>query len=189
MKTISDNAIILKRINYGEADRILTLLTRSYGKVAVIAKGVRKINSRRKGHLELFNHVSISFTQDGGLGYVTEVETLNVFTDTDMVWEPMGQAYHMCEIVDRLLPDGEEQEYVYRLLLKAIQLLNEEISYDRREEVVRLFEQSLLRQLGYWSSDDTSYERLTPQDKKNFNRAFIEQIIERELRSRLVFGF
>lgn len=182
----SDVGIIVKRVNVGESDKLVTMMTKDSGKVALVAKGIRKIQSRRKGHLELFNHVRFSYFKGDGLGLVTEVEALEVFDDVVQVWEPLGQAYHMCEIVDRLLPEHEPNEYIYRLLLRALQVLKEEITHQRREEVVRLFEISLLKYLGYWTGDeyDTS---INAEQKKKFHIAYIEQLVERQLKSSLIF--
>ena len=54
MQTLRTEAIILRRTNYGEADRILNVLTPEHGKVSAIAKGVRKAKSKLAGGLELF---------------------------------------------------------------------------------------------------------------------------------------
>ena len=56
MRNFKTEGIIIKRRDYGEADRILTVMTREYGKLKIKAKGVRKITSRRSAHIELLNH-------------------------------------------------------------------------------------------------------------------------------------
>ena len=56
MPTYSTAAVVLKRINYGEADRLVTLLTEKYGRVTAIARGVRKPLSKLRGFLELFTY-------------------------------------------------------------------------------------------------------------------------------------
>ncbi|MBE2222398.1 MAG: DNA repair protein RecO, partial [Anaerolineae bacterium] len=53
-RTLRTEAIVLKRHNFGEADRLLTLYTREFGKMKAIAKGARKPQSRKTGHVELF---------------------------------------------------------------------------------------------------------------------------------------
>jgi len=53
MKSYKTEGIIIKRKNFGEADRILTIFTKNKGKISIVAKGVRKINSRRAPHIEL----------------------------------------------------------------------------------------------------------------------------------------
>ncbi|MCA9348456.1 DNA repair protein RecO, partial [Candidatus Saccharibacteria bacterium] len=63
---LTTRAIILRRINYGEADRILTMLTSDFGKIRLIAKGVRKQKSRMAGGLELFGVSEINFIKGRG---------------------------------------------------------------------------------------------------------------------------
>lgn len=71
MNTSRTSAIILRRINYAEADRILTLLTKDFGKLSVLAKGVRREKSKLAGGIELFSESDISFIKGRG-----EVSTL-----------------------------------------------------------------------------------------------------------------
>jgi len=59
-KTYSSEGIILSRKNYGEADRILTVFSKNYGKVTLLAKGIRKLISKKRGHLEIFSEVKFS---------------------------------------------------------------------------------------------------------------------------------
>lgn len=62
MKTTRTKAIVLRRTNYGESDRILLLLTPQYGKVSVIARGVRREKSKLAGGIELFARSDITYT-------------------------------------------------------------------------------------------------------------------------------
>jgi DNA repair protein RecO (recombination protein O) len=66
MKTLVDHAIILSRIDYQEADRILTMLTKDHGKITVIAKGARKSKSKLAGGIELFSSNQITFLPGRG---------------------------------------------------------------------------------------------------------------------------
>ena len=59
MPSVTVEGLILKRANFGEADRMLTILTKNLGKISVVARGVRKITSRRAGNVELLNLVKI----------------------------------------------------------------------------------------------------------------------------------
>src|SRR5437870_10329790 len=73
------DAVILKRSDMGEADRLLTIFTPSLGKVRVIAKGVRKIQSRKSGHVELFTHVNLLIARGRNLDIVTQAETIEPY--------------------------------------------------------------------------------------------------------------
>ncbi|MGB4759209.1 MAG: DNA repair protein RecO [Candidatus Saccharimonadales bacterium] len=66
MNQLVTQAIVLTRINYGEADRILTLLTPNYGKIRVMAKGVRRVKSKLAGGIELFSVSEITFIKGKG---------------------------------------------------------------------------------------------------------------------------
>jgi DNA repair protein RecO (recombination protein O) len=61
MKQVSDQAVIINRIDYGEADKIITLITKGSGKITVLAKGVKKAKSKLAGSLELFSSLEISY--------------------------------------------------------------------------------------------------------------------------------
>ncbi|MBO0688766.1 MAG: DNA repair protein RecO, partial [Candidatus Dormibacteraeota bacterium] len=76
MATYRDEALILRKLDYGEADRILTLLTREHGKVGVIAKGVRRPASRLAAVLELFMHVDVQLARGRNLDVVTQAVRL-----------------------------------------------------------------------------------------------------------------
>ncbi|EKD66911.1 MAG: DNA repair protein RecO, partial [uncultured bacterium] len=70
------SAFILRRSNVGEADKILTIFSKKIGKLRVIAKGIRKISSRRGPHVDLFNEVSMMLHHGKTMDIVTEVTTI-----------------------------------------------------------------------------------------------------------------
>ena len=69
----------MARQNYSEADRILKLFTKHYGKVSIIAKGVRKPKSRKRGSLEVFGHIKFAASRGKNLDLMTEVEIIDSF--------------------------------------------------------------------------------------------------------------
>ena len=80
IRTYSSEGIILARKNYSEADRILTCFSKSYGKISLLAKGIRKLKSKKRGHLEVFSHIKFSASRGHGMDIITEVETINTFS-------------------------------------------------------------------------------------------------------------
>src|SRR5205085_6428773 len=78
-KTSRAEAVVLKAIDYGEADKILTLYTPSLGKVRAIAKGVRRVTSRMAGHLDLFAHATVLLIHGRNMEIVTEGRGLHTF--------------------------------------------------------------------------------------------------------------
>ena len=75
----SEEGIVLARKNYGEADRIVSIYSQNHGRISSIAKGVRKLSSRKRGHLEVFSHIRFQAVNGKGLDLMTEVETVENF--------------------------------------------------------------------------------------------------------------
>lgn len=139
-------AIVLSRRDYGEADRILTLYTRSEGKVGAIAKGVRRIASRKAGHLELFTHAELLMAQGRSLDVVTQAETREPFRALRDDLVRMAYACHVAELLDRAVDEGEASPPTFDLLRDTLAGLCEASDPSL---VVRAFDLRLLGLLGY----------------------------------------
>lgn len=113
--------IILKRKNVGEADRILTIFTKEYGKVRAIAKGVRKMTSRRAPHLEIFMRVGVILHAGKSLESISEVTPIEIYEDIRSDLARISMAYYLCELVDSLLPERQEHRDVFMLLTEALE--------------------------------------------------------------------
>lgn len=120
-----DEAIVLRTHKLGEADRIVTLLTRTHGKVRAVAKGVRRTSSRLGSRLEPFMHVDIQLSTGRNLDIVAQVETLNAFGRP--VCEDYGlytSGTVMLETADRLVEaEHEPALQQYWLLVGAVRAL------------------------------------------------------------------
>jgi DNA repair protein RecO (recombination protein O) len=139
-------AIVLKRVDFGEADRILTLYTAQRGKVRAIAKGVRRIASRKSGHIELFTHAGLLLAEGRNLDVVTQAETVRPYRRIREDLIRATYAFHMAELVDRFVEEGTEQPGTFELLRDALGALTEA---EDPALVARYFEVRLLGQLGY----------------------------------------
>lgn len=139
-------AIVLARLNLGEADRIFTLFTPQYGKLRVIAKGVRKSRSRLGPHLEIFTRCQLNLTRGRDLDVVTSAETVDAYPPLRDDLDVLGHASHMVELVARLTEDRQEQPPVYDLLRGSLRLLADGVD---PFAVTRHFEFMLLVTLGY----------------------------------------
>lgn len=116
---------MLRTHQLGEADRIVTFLTRAHGKVRAVAKGVRRTSSKFGGRLEPFQHIDIQFAQGrGSLEVVTQVEALHA----SRIGRDYGRftaAQVLVETADRLLTEeGAPAVEQYRLLLGALLALD-----------------------------------------------------------------
>ena len=101
-------ALVIRHTNFGEADRILTLYSREKGKIRVVAKGVRKLKSRKAGHLEPFTRVQLQLAKGRDLPIVTQAETIEAYLNIRNSLETTAQAAYVLEILDRFTFDEEE---------------------------------------------------------------------------------
>jgi len=165
--------IIIKRRNVGEADRVLTVFTKEKGKIAAIAKGVRKITSRRAGHIEVFSHVRLMIHKGKTWDIVTEAASLGRFEKESLSHVSAG--YYLCELIDKMTPLEEENRYLFDLLLYSLAAVFEETSEEKRVNIIHVFALELLWTLGFLPrSKELSFTLINP---------FIEKIIERKIRS------
>ncbi len=145
-KVYKTEAIVLKRINLGEADKILTLYTPNLGKLSAIAKGVRRPRSKMGGHLELLTHCSLMLARGQNLDIITQSETISSFLPLrDNLWRA-SLALYAAELVEQLTAEHVENYPVYKLLLDTLHRLCETKD---GELTLRYFELNLLTHLGY----------------------------------------
>ncbi len=125
MKQVVTTAIVLNRLNFAEADRILTVLTPDQGKLRLMAKGVRKIKSKLAGGIELFSVSTITYIP-GKRDISTLISTRLVSHFGNIVAEisRTQTAYELLKMIDKSTQDSCEAEY-FELLLEGLQSLNE----------------------------------------------------------------
>ena len=176
MRSFKVEGIIIKRRNYGEADRLLTVLTKNNGKIQIKATGIRRIPSRRSAHVELLNHSVLGLYKGKTYATLTEAQAIDNFSPIKNSLEKMGLSYHLCELVDGLCAENQENMRVFYLLKNSLTAL---AMNDGLEASVREFEIELLTILGY-----------LPNRLKNGldTRDFIENILERKLKSYPIFA-
>ncbi len=125
INSISDDAIVLFRVNYGETDRILNILCQKHGKLSVIAKGVRKGKSKLAGGIELFaKNELVLLKGKGELYIVTSSRMKNYFGGIVRDLEASSYAYECLKIVNKLVPEGAGEEY-YEPLANLLKALND----------------------------------------------------------------
>jgi DNA repair protein RecO (recombination protein O) len=123
--SFTTEAIVLRSIRYGEADRVLHLYTRDRGRVGAIAKGVRRVKSRFGGRLEPMFRSELTLREGrGDLCTVTSAETVAAHPALREHREALGRATEACAAVLRLLDSQEPNRPAYNLLCHELQLLD-----------------------------------------------------------------
>lgn len=169
MKQLQTTAIILSRTDYGEADRILTLLTPDHGKLRLMAKGVRRIKSKLAGGIELFSISDITFIKgrsDIGTLVSTRLITHYGRIVTDVNRTMLG--YELIRMLHRATEDEPDPEY-FELLQQAFAALDD-VSIDI--DLVRLwFMMQLLRLDGHMPnlSTELAGQRLSAEKQYEFS--------------------
>lgn len=184
MRNLKTEGIILRRRNFGEADRILTVFTKENGKIQVKAKSVRKITSRRASHIELINLSILTLYQSSHAIFpvLTEVKAIDDFSNIKNNLEKIGIAYYICELINGLCPDNQENRGVFFLLKNMLTKLATEESFG---ELVSCFEKELLRTLGFWREAELLE---TPTSAKasagrQDSQIVMERLLERKLKT------
>ena len=146
-RTYSSEGVILSRKNYGEADRILVVFSKHYGKIRLIAKGVRKTTSRKRGALELFNYIKFFAVNGKNMDLITEVEVKNGFSWRKDLTK-VAVAYHLAEVVGRLTPEHQEHREVFDLLIESYGHLTS-VGYWQLFGFIQAFKVRTLEELGF----------------------------------------
>jgi DNA repair protein RecO len=136
MRQIVTKGIVLSRTDFGEADRILTVLTPDEGKISLMAKGVRKIKSKLAGGIELFSISSITFIPGRGevgtlISSRLDIHFSNIVRDINRTM--LG--YDMLKLINRVTEDMPGPEY-FDILTKVLEGLD---NADVSQELIQLW--------------------------------------------------
>ena len=123
MSLYRDQGVVLRTIRLGEADRIVTFLTESHGKVRAVAKGVRRTKSRFGARLEPMTNAALLLYQGRELDVVTQAETIDHFRSVREDLGAMGAAVSMLEAVDQISQEHHADPRLYQMLVGALRFL------------------------------------------------------------------
>ncbi|MDO8573324.1 MAG: DNA repair protein RecO [Candidatus Daviesbacteria bacterium] len=188
--------VILKRRNLGEADRILTVFTHQKGKITVLAKGVRRITSRRGGNVELLNRSLMYLHPARSFLILTEAQVLDTYSKLKEDLILSATAFHIIELTDRMTAENQENMILYEHLVHVLQKLvrNPRQIFLRAYEVKILstqgfadFSEGLLFKLKVLSWDEIEKIKLNQKEALELEQVLqyhIERVLEGPLKSR-----
>lgn len=147
MNQIVTTGIVLGRIDYGEADRIITILTPDQGKLRLMAKGVRRVKSKLAGGIELFSVSQITFIRGrGDIGTLVSTRLITHHGGIVSHIERVQLGYELLKLIDKSTEDEPESEYFY-VLEQAFAALADAAVHTRIVQV--WFQAQLLRLAGH----------------------------------------
>ncbi len=165
-RSFRTQAVILKRRDFGEADRLLTLITPYHGKFDAIAKGARKPASKKTGHVELFTRADVLINKGRNLDIVTQAEMVEPYLVIREDLQRGAYASYTAELLDRFTAAGDDDlSELFVLLCETLQRLCND---DDPRLAARYYEMRLLDAVGFrpeLSECVVSREILLPEDQ------------------------
>ncbi len=123
-RTIHLEAVVLRHTDWGEADRLLVVFGRETGKIRAIAKGVRKLHSRKAGHLEPFTRVKLLLARGRDFWIVTQAETVDAYLPIREDLLRTAYAAYAVVLLDRFTYEEGQNRALYQSLIDTLQLIS-----------------------------------------------------------------
>ena len=148
MPLYKTQGIVIKSYNYGEANKILVIFTRDYGKIRAVAKGIRRTKSKFGASLELFScsNIMVHWKENSDLYLITQTSIVNSFKKIRNDLEKICRGSYMLEIINEMLPERAKHANIYYLLCGALTLLESDMD---PEKIMRWYEIKMLEFLGF----------------------------------------
>lgn len=124
MKSLKTTGIIIKRSNFGEADRILTILTNRLGKIKAMAKGVRKIKSKMAGSLEPYMLVDLQLHEGKTFFIVTGAGIIEEYRNIHSQIKKIAQAYFVGELIDKFLEEHQKADVIFEISKEVLRKID-----------------------------------------------------------------
>ena len=144
--TYTTDGVVVRVIDLGEADRIVTLVTPVHGLIRGVAKAARKPGSKIGGHLDLLRHVTVSVRETRTLDVLSQVSTVNGFRGLRDDLDKFSRASYISEMAERFSVEGGANQPLFRLLVQVLGTLEKTTN---PEMVTHYFEMRLLQLSGF----------------------------------------
>ncbi|WP_096201301.1 DNA repair protein RecO [Bacillus sp. FJAT-45350] len=133
--------IVIRTMDYGESNKIVTLYTREYGKIGVMARGAKKPRSRFTAISQHFIYGSFLFQKSTGLGLLQQGEIIDSFREVRNDLFRTSYASYIVELLDKLTDERQRNPFLFELLFQTLHYMNEEVD---PEILIRIFEMKML---------------------------------------------
>jgi DNA repair protein RecO (recombination protein O) len=160
MPLYSAEAINLRSRNFGEADKVITLFAKKYGKIQAIAKGARRPTSKFGGRLEIFTYNQLLLATAKNLDIISQCETIESFFRLRDDNDKLNAGFYIVKLIDIMTEDRQRNDELFSLLLDSLFALQ---GGAKTDILVRAFEVKLCEVEGFLPSDEMlelKYKRL-----------------------------
>lgn len=156
-KSFVTPAIVLNRKDIGESDRIVILLTEKKGKLACIAKGVRKIKSSKRAYLEPGNLIKAFLVNTKSMPLLTQATLINDASAAKKDLKAIRQLIQILEIFDQLFVEEELEANLFKQILQIRQLVLQQALASKIQTALN----NLIVSLGYQNPKDSKYQSIS----------------------------
>lgn len=140
------HGIVIRSMDYGEGNKIITLFTREQGKMSVVVRGAKKVKSRYGSSAQLFTYGDYLFFRSGQLGTLNHSEILEPFHKIREDLHMAAHASYLAELTDRMLGDQEGQPFLFDQLKASLQAIQD----GKDVQIIdHLYEMKMLMYAGY----------------------------------------
>ena len=174
-KAFSDIGIVIKVTDFGEADRFINLVSQNHGLVNLVAKGVRRITSKKAPHLDLLNLVKFQVVRGRSPQILVQAELVEPHLNLKNNLKMARTSFYLAEILNSLLAPEQPDQKLFTSLKNYLSRLNQLTSATKSRQLSTDFQLYLLRHLGF------------PEPKEHTPKAIIshlENITSRKIKSR-----
>lgn len=168
---ISDLGIIIHQIRFGEADKFVKILTANHGLIEVVAKGVRRLSSKKSSHLDNLNLIKFQTNRGRVPQYLSQVETQDAFTSIKSDFKKVRTCFYLTEIMNLTLAEGQPDNELFSAFADFLKRLDGTEGTAFRHLAVD-FQHYLIGRLGFPPPTDIRPEALV---------GYFESLIDRPL--------
>ena len=145
--------LVIKKMPFGEADFLVRMLTKDFGKIDILAKGARKSTSKLNMHLDILNHIRISFVKNGDrIPMLTDAEVIARYDDWFLDSEHISVAGRILQTLDQIILPGSKDGDLFLMTLGFFS------APDSSEEKAVRFLREIFEEQGYGNSLPPEYE-------------------------------
>jgi len=170
--SISDIGIIIHQVRFGEADKFVKILTQNHGLVDVVAKGARRLTSKKSSHLDNLNLIRFSTNRGNSPQYLSQVEAIEGYPKIKSDLHKVRTCFYLTEIMHHTLVEAQPDEDLYYQFKKFLELLNDLDNDESSRQQAVDFQLFLIDHLGFSRPTNQRPEALIP---------YFESLIDRHL--------
>lgn len=121
---LKTEGVVLKELRYRETSKILSVYTKKYGKITVMARGAYRPKSQIIANTQPFSYNEYQLFRGKNFFYLNQGDILDSFYSIREEMERVTYGYYMLELIDKAIPDEQENEKVFKLLIKGLKVLS-----------------------------------------------------------------